>query len=220
MRRIMALREQGCTLVFCSHDLHVVGEVCDRVLWLREGRPAMLAGAEPVLKAYQDHVRERDGASAEPERQAQPVRPKENCIRAVTLGGDCQDGVIETGRRLEVRVSVQLSANTAPETVHLGILLIRNDAVWCYGVSTKMDGLSSPLVLTGGNEYGVAWIVDDLPLLSGQYSFTVGLMDNQSPHLYDTWTGAAPFVVRHPGKEVGVMRMTHRWEAPTLQARP
>ena len=42
-RRIMELRSAGSTIVFCSHDLHGVREVCDQALWLRDGRPHLMA---------------------------------------------------------------------------------------------------------------------------------------------------------------------------------
>ncbi len=215
-RRIMALREAGCSIVMCSHDLHSLGEICDRALWLRDGTPAMLAATEDVLKEYQDHVRARDTAKAgairpvavNPETREHPA---DNFLLNVSLGGDCRDGQIATGGTLELRIEAQLSEAARSSGVHVGIMISRNDAVSCYGVSTKMDDLPTGLHPLEGGTYGVAFIIDQLPLLSGQYSFTVALMDDRSPHLYDRWSGAAPFAVRHSGGEVGVTRVPHRW---------
>jgi hypothetical protein len=58
-------------------------------------------------------------------------------------------------------------------------------------------------------------IVDDLPLLPGQYSLDVALMDGNNMHAYDYWKGVAPFSIRNEAlKEVGVARIKRRWERP------
>jgi hypothetical protein len=179
----------------------------------------MLAATQPVLKAYQDHVRARDADTAvamrpETTTPADRKHPVDTYLVEAVLGGDCPDGQFETGGRLELRVVARLSEIARGEGVHVGILIIRNDAVWCYGTSTKMDGLSSHWYPIGDGEYGVTFVVDDLPLLPGQYAFSVGLMDAHSPHFYDIWNAAATFAVRHEGKEIGMVRIPHRWGRP------
>jgi lipopolysaccharide transport system ATP-binding protein len=220
MRRIMALREAGCALVFCSHDLYAVGEVCERTLWLRDGRPAMFAATQPVLKAYQDHVRAGDGELNSTVRSevgpsaTEREHPADTYIIEAVLGGDCASGQIETGGRLELRIVAHLSDQARQDGVQVGVLIVRNDAVWCYAVGTFWDGVIESLHPITADTFGVVFVVDDLPLLSGEYSFTVGLTDAHSPHVYDIWAGAAPFAVRHEGKEMGVVRIPHRWERP------
>jgi len=220
LRRIMDLREDGCSLVFCSHNLHSVGEVCDRTIWLRDGQPVILAATRTTLDAYQDHVRARDvQPRAGPLRteSAQPARhrqPRDTFLREVALGGDCHDGVIQTGGTLEIRIVAQLTDNARREGVHVAVLIIRNDAVWCYGSTTKIDGLAQGLYALRGDEYGVNFVIDKLPLLSGQYSLTVALLDAASPHNYDYWSGIAPFSVTNDSGDVGVTRIAHRWEQP------
>lgn len=220
MRRIMALREAGCALVFCSHDLFSVGEVCERTLWMEGGYSRMLADTPSVLKAYQDYEREKDASctrlSTLPEEEAltdhQHKHPADNYIREASLGGDVRNGVIETGCRLELRIIAELNEAAWRDGIHVGVLIVRNDAVWCYGVSTKMEGMATGLFPLGGNSYGASFIIDHLSLLSGQYSFTLALMDARSPLVFHTRKGAAPFTVRHAGKEVGLARIPHRWE--------
>jgi hypothetical protein len=100
------------------------------------------------------------------------------------------------------------------EGVHVGVLIVRNDAVWCYGVTSKMDGLSESLFPVGDDEYGVVFAIDDLPLLSGTYGITVALVDDSTPHYYDTWTAAAGLTVHHDGRDVGIARIAHEWRRP------
>ncbi len=220
MRRIQQLRESGCALVFCSHDLYAVREVCERTIWLHEGTVRLLTDSPTVIDAYQDHVRARDAA---PDPMAQPataaaatptIREDLAChLREVALAAMDGESALISGGRLEVRILASISDTIRQEGVGLGLLIVRNDGVWCYGVSTGIDAVD-PLVSLGEQRYGARFVIDPLPLLAGQYSFTVALMDVQRHHMYDTWTGAAPFTVTHAGRDVGLVRLEHHWVSP------
>jgi len=216
-RRIIALREAGCTIVLCSHDSHAITEICDRTLWLHGGQAALLSDTLDTLKAYEDHVRLRDAASAGttpigPAPKA--ARPGENCVASAVLGGDCRDGLIATGGRLELMVVVRLTETAHREGVNLALVIVRNDGVWAYGSSTKVDGYGASLHSLGGDHYGVSFVIDHLPLLAGQFSFLLVLQDFASPHTYHIWPNAAPFRVQHPENDRGVTRIPHHWDAP------
>jgi lipopolysaccharide transport system ATP-binding protein len=52
MRFLAAFRESGGTLLFVSHDMGSVTSLCDRAIWLRDGRVAMDASPKEVSNAY------------------------------------------------------------------------------------------------------------------------------------------------------------------------
>ncbi len=51
-RKIDELKAAGKTILFVSHDMHVVRQVAGRVVWLHQGRILMDADAETVVDAY------------------------------------------------------------------------------------------------------------------------------------------------------------------------
>jgi len=53
IERIEALRNEGVTIFFVSHDATIVRRLCDRVLWLEAGRVARDGSAADVLAAYE-----------------------------------------------------------------------------------------------------------------------------------------------------------------------
>ncbi len=50
--RIRDFREKGRTIIFVSHDLEAVSRLCERAIWLHEGRVEMDGAAEDVLSGY------------------------------------------------------------------------------------------------------------------------------------------------------------------------
>ena len=56
-KRMNEMREQGTTLLYVSHSMKSVLEICDHALWLDKGIARMQGKAEPVCKAYLDAVK-------------------------------------------------------------------------------------------------------------------------------------------------------------------
>ena len=56
-KRMNEMRESGTTLLYVSHSMKSVLEVCDHALWLDKGIVKMIGEAEPVCKAYVDFVK-------------------------------------------------------------------------------------------------------------------------------------------------------------------
>lgn len=50
--RMMELMNGGTTVLFVSHNLAQIREMCDRVIWLEHGRVVMVGSAEEVCDAY------------------------------------------------------------------------------------------------------------------------------------------------------------------------
>ena len=59
--RIMQLKEQGTTVLFCSHSMYQVESFCDRAVWLEHGRVQMEGAASDVVAAYNDSLRAEGG---------------------------------------------------------------------------------------------------------------------------------------------------------------
>ena len=52
LEEIKGLHADGRTVIFVSHSLDQVAEVCDAVLWLERGEVKAYGAVEPTLEAY------------------------------------------------------------------------------------------------------------------------------------------------------------------------
>lgn len=57
MDRMMSFKTQGKALVFCSHSLYHVKELCQRAIWLDKGVIKALGDSGDVIDQYNDHIR-------------------------------------------------------------------------------------------------------------------------------------------------------------------
>ncbi len=52
IRRLNDFRELGVTVLFVSHDLPLIQELCDKAIWLAEGQVRMFGGSQEVVERY------------------------------------------------------------------------------------------------------------------------------------------------------------------------
>ena len=56
MRRIKDMRDAGTTILFVSHDITSVRTLCDRVIWLHDGRVVEDGSVFPITGRYLKHM--------------------------------------------------------------------------------------------------------------------------------------------------------------------
>jgi lipopolysaccharide transport system ATP-binding protein len=209
--RIASFRARGRTIVFCSHNMYQVKKLCDRAVWLRGGRVAAIGAADEVVDAYLEYTRLRDDSAVAATPATEPA-----VLRVVRLALEDRDGrvpeTITTGDPLTVRVWVErVAASTVVPGI--GIAFVRNDGLVCYCVSTEMDGVEMERDADG--YFTAALHVAALPLLGGGYYVNLATVDSRAGLIaYDVHERLAPFRVRNPSHDYGVMRMEHRWLTP------
>ncbi len=141
MDRMMLFRDQGRALVFCSHNLYHVKELCKRAIWLDKGEIQALGESGDVIDQYNDHVRMQNNVSISGSNPSQSEHKKENAqLTAYLLSANLVDAklnekglaIYRTGDSFFVKVMVQKQSSLALEDVHVGIVIKRNDGVQCF----------------------------------------------------------------------------------------
>jgi lipopolysaccharide transport system ATP-binding protein len=212
--RITEFRARGKTILFCSHAMYQVKKLCDRALWLRQGRVAALGSVDEVIDGYLEYTRARDAEEATP--HAATGRDPA-LLRLVDVSVEGGDGdappTWQSGAPFTVRVLIERGRDATLEP-GVGIAFVRNDGLVCYCVSTEMDAVAMHLRPDG--RFEAVLHVPRLPLLGGGYYLNVATIDNRSALLiYDVQERRCPFRVRNPSDEFGVMRMDHQWGTPS-----
>ncbi|MES9828528.1 MAG: ABC transporter ATP-binding protein [Candidatus Thiodiazotropha sp.] len=213
MDRMMGFRDEKRTLVFCSHNLYQVKELCEQAIWLDHGVIMAQGDSATVVDDYQDYVRSRQGGGPAGQRlSAETDAVSDVYLQDVALEGgvDTAEGAPLFRQGDVLAINVRAEIGTRPvDDVHIGLVLIRNDGLQVYGVSTLIDRCN--LLPIDGTVHGVRLLFDPLMLMSGDYALEAWLIDRSGLHVYDSRPVCCQFKVRHESSEVGLVKMAHQW---------
>ena len=200
------------TIIFCSHNMYFIQELCDKAIWLRQGRLVQTGKTAKVINAYTDWVRAREVRLPISEEESAEVSKKQDrpvWIQAVEIT-DNEGRPVEffrTGEDLWLRLRIG-AADKVSLPGHIGFGVNRNDDESVFGTTTRMDGLS-PLRL--GDGLVVVLRFSSLKLLAGQYYISMILADEHALHPYDM-VRSPVFFVENSSMELGLVSLDHHWE--------
>ncbi len=220
--KIGQMKRQGVTILFVTHALDQVRALCDRAIWLEEGRVQADGPVEQVLEQYLAHTladEEQDllrieTAQRESKHWLHPARLPDECPAEVGNGAFRRWGSLEaeivrvqllddqgrerrifhTGRPFVVRI--HFLARERIERPQFGLALYHVSGFQINGPNTLFSGLE--IAAIEGEGY-LDYIVESLPLLEGSYLLSASLNDYEGSHPYDYHHQAYTFHVQPGG---------------------
>ena len=213
--RIRALRDAGCAIVLVTHDVAQVRELCDRALWLREGRVAALDEPENVTRAYENQMREetlRRTPATPPMALAggRRLSPHENrfgSLEIEIIRVDTRPAhVLRSGETLEVELEYRSAVLiTAPVFV---VSLTQEDGTVVLDTNTQSARVATADVHGGGR---IRFRIDRLDVAAGHYFINVGVFEQRWSHAYDYHWHVYPLTVEGAAAHKGVLAPPCRW---------
>ena len=210
--RIMALKEQGATILFCSHSMYQVEALCSRAIWLEAGRVRQAGEVAGVVREYQAFLDALAAGDAEPAKAlavASPERRVRFLAYEVTVDGEAEK-VAHSGQS-SVCLSVRLQGPPG-EPITLAAAILGLDEVFLASASTANDGLT--LVIGADGTCQASIVFEPLLLLRGVYRLRAWILDAKGLFLHEELTEAARLTVDQQGLEQGVFAQPHRWKLP------
>lgn len=203
VNRMMGFRSMGKTIIFCSHSMYFVTELCDRAMWLNSGKVREIGYTDHVVMAYEKWCREK--ASSEPEVHDHLLSPvKADQVQIFNAAGYAVNEA-ETGEDIFVRAVI---SSTETVVCHLGIGFENLSGEGLFGISTKGDGYA-PIEVNGTKEISVAF--PGLGLINGAYKAFVFVLDEYAVHVYDRKL-SKELQIRKKPDVYGCFYMDHYWE--------
>jgi lipopolysaccharide transport system ATP-binding protein len=237
--KINEFRGEGKTIVFVSHGMETVKQLCERSILLNQGRIGSIGYSEKVVNDYHVnmHIKEELSLKKQHEKMnEQQITVKEvlketaKSEKIETQETSAQDrwgsGTVEItevkffakdGNERHVFrngepliVQMKYFAKTKIEKPVFGIAIHRNDGVLITGPNTKSH---NNVIDSIDGEGTVRYIIDSLPLLSGTYLFTAAVYDFSCVNPYDHHEKRFTFkVVDGEIKDYGMLYIPCRWE--------
>jgi len=213
--RIMALRERGTTILFCSHSMYHIEAICDQAIWLARGRMKMMGSPGDVTRAYGAQLSATVGAALSVASGAgvgSPPAPEGQArLLSVVASADAVRGnslKLEAGlSTLRVDVAFQCDPALPAPSVAFGLETISGALV--SSGSTLFDGLSLDVAADGLGQASL--VFPRLPLMRGKYRMSIFLGCERSIHVYDHALYCVELEVLHGGLEQGMVFLPHAW---------
>lgn len=228
MERIYRFRQIGKTIVFVSHALETVRQLCDHAVWLDRGAARMVGPTGEVIDAYladvnrqeRDRIADQQGRSVEHESAdaGRRVGSREVEIVRVDLldAAGRERRVFEPHEPLTIRMRYVAHQPVAHPV--FGVGLYHESGFWLMGPNSAFAGLDIPRV--EGSGY-VDYTLPELPLLSGRYLLSVTVYDAALLHPFDAHDRCYQLVVQSDllQERYGVLAARGQWtwrEEPTV----
>jgi lipopolysaccharide transport system ATP-binding protein len=213
--RILAMKERGTTILFCSHSLYQVEAFCSRVIWLHQGQVRAIGEPHDVVRDYTLFLAAQAddaGRSAAPG-SAQAITQTPGHAR-ITRVDTILDGVSSTHLScaagsgcLEVVIDFesdpQLPAPTAGMTIEIGSVMVLTTVV------SLSDGVALQRDASGRGRATIRFA--KLPLRKGEYLISAYLGNENAIHLYSQAIRIASLRVHDERPEPGVVDLPHSW---------
>ena len=210
--RITRFKEERKTILFVSHAIAQVREICNRVLWIRDGRQEMLGEPVMVTQEYENYEREREKAAREHyenilfEHMGKARGPKLHSVALLSPGDSKPVEKIQHGDPLEVHLKYETFV--PDQKINLVICILRNDGLLVSVASTKHENLEVPH--TGKAVYRIP----SQPLLAAAYAVSAYIFDDSGLLIYDQILSGARFQVIPSDWDLGIVRTQGEWEFP------
>jgi len=214
--RIMAMRDAGKTILFCSHSLYQVEAICDQVIWLEGGKVMEIGAPSKSIVAYNAMLsRMGNPVSKKVDDQGnfEPIKAPAGVayIKNVVVTADGTSGkelaVVTKKSCVQIQLEFISGANLKPPSVAVVITDIDGREITSSG--TANDGLV--LELNANGEGSALLSYQNFPLLKGVYWVNVLLMCENGIHIYEPAEKVAKLIVQQFDLEVGVVSLPHAW---------
>lgn len=200
--RIMDFKNNGKTIIFCSHSTYHVNVLCNKTIWLKDGAIEMSGEPEKVLPAYEHYQLQKEGKIHEYDREAHaPVLIRElKLLNAQPLKrGD------------DLQLSALLESKGEENRYHFSISLKIDPSWGVYFTGTHITG-KEPLK---GKRKRIIVTFPKIQILGGYYYIHARVLDeNGFVVLHEKIL--PPFEVKKDSLERGVCYLENHWEFQDL----
>ncbi|HXY69201.1 MAG TPA: ABC transporter ATP-binding protein [Gemmatimonadales bacterium] len=197
MERMREVIRQGTTVLFVSHNLRAVNDLCSRALLLDHGRVTAAGAPAEVTQAYLlaslAGRRDVDGRDA-------------HIARITVRGADGPRTLFQAGER--AWVDVELAARTACERLSVSLVVQDGNAQQVFDTSTERLG-QRPIDLQAGGIFRCS-VQLDLHLAPGTFHLGAILKRYDIEREYDRWAPAASIVIESDRDVRGVANLYPR----------
>ena len=171
--RIRSFQQAGTTILFVSHRLFQIQEMCTRVLWLDHGQPMAVGDTNAVVNQYREFNMDRQIGRVSDQRTSHigavlDIPDLQIFDVRLTDENGMEQEAFRTGQTMKIHLDYQTKIPIGSPI--FSITIHRHDGVFIGGPTTEAEALLLPRLDGRGT---VTYTIPSLPLLEGYYVLSV-----------------------------------------------
>ncbi|MGH2767912.1 MAG: ABC transporter ATP-binding protein [Actinomycetota bacterium] len=199
--RIRVFQKEGRTIVFVTHGVDLVRQICHRAAFLHHGRMLRLGGAAEVVRAF------RETLHGEAHLEASPLEERgtrEAQILSVLIrdGEGRERQMFKAGEHLEILVDVE-SCRPLEDPV-VGIMIYDERDQLVFGTTSAARNIE---LGTLDGKCRVRFAFPSLPLQDGKYAVTLAVHSRDRRNAYHWQERCYSFWCVNTGQDAGLIDM-------------
>jgi lipopolysaccharide transport system ATP-binding protein len=202
--RMVRFKEEGRTVLFCSHSMYLVASFCERAVWLAGGRVRAAGPTRDVIYAYEEYLRHREERVVTAGEALPPPERKLAWLRSVEVKP--QGRPVSRGEPIAIDVTIERGQPGLP--VHVGVSFEDGAGVVITAFFTLWDG-RGPLAAV--DRETVTLTVPASPFARGELDVIAYLFDASGLHLIDSVLLRRAVAVASSRWEPGLVHTPHDW---------
>ncbi|HJP17083.1 MAG: hypothetical protein CMD96_08945 [Gammaproteobacteria bacterium] len=212
-------KKEGKTILFVSHDLRLVKRICNRTLWIDNGKVVAYGDTGEIISKYINRSREKERKLEESSEYSKRVDQGIRESKAVSIKNieviDSQNKLREefsTGD--DVIIKVNFNVHEDLDSPVFGIAILRSDGVYVYGPNTREDNVYPSVSLKKGEKGYFKITYEKTNLLAGDYFLHIGIFGKDEVFVVDAIENIYGFRIKQNSDEnvEGLIKINHQWE--------
>ena len=229
--KLRDIKRRGTTIVIVSHSLGQIEQICERSIWIHEGRIRAEGTPRDVHPQYLDYMGRKnhqnntvniigttDEKKEELKEQHEELETsgrwgnKKARITGISIkdkaGKICN--TFKTGEAFCLEINYKVKEKI--ENAVFGIGIFRSDGVQCYGTNTRIEKFEEFDLVKDGK---VEIYFKGVELLPGEYNLDIAIESGQGIPV-DYYTKACSIQIYSVIGDVGICRIEHTWNIENI----
>lgn len=208
--RMNAFRSQGKTMIFCSHSMYHVQELCEKAIWLDKGRVRYAGASAEAVARYENFSKAKKSSGSETQLQSPSTAGVKDChisiLQIEDSAGNPTDTVVPS-EDVVLRMDVEILKDEL--MVRFGFGFLMPDETPLYVSMTHHDGISCG-PYASGDKLTVRLRIEKFPVREGFYNIIGGIAENSGLLWYE-YKIVGPVKVQ-TNKGLGLISCSRKWE--------
>lgn len=210
--RMLQMRRAGVTMLYVSHSLESVEQICQRAIWLDKGNLRLDDSAQRVASAYYRHALARQRKVVKNAPQTERPGSGEVRVTKVEVLDATGKATLVMSTNAAVTFRIHYAAVSTVENPAIGLsLLSTSKNAHIAGPNNTQTNFHIPVL--SGTGY-IDYRIDSLPLLPGEYRIDAAFYDWEVMHCYDHLEAAGLFGIAPGGtpERYGLIALNGAWQ--------